>query len=135
MVSDLRLRLESGEEIQSILADLEYGVMAELDEFARRLLVLLTATLGGGTMDHTIYNGLSASPQPAKTLLHEVPTRQFVFEEAKVNLRKLWRAAYAEAGVRTVSECFIRCATRMRLTWPTKVWSCPSLLVSWAIAT
>ena len=76
MVSDLRLRIESGEEIQSILADLEYGVMAELDEFARGLLVLLTATLEG-TMDHTIYNGLSASPQPAKTLLHEVPTRQF----------------------------------------------------------
>ena len=76
MVSDLRLRLESGEEIQSILADLEYGVMAELDEFARRLLVLLTATLEE-TMDHTIYNGLSASPQPAKTLLHEVPTCRY----------------------------------------------------------
>ena len=58
-----------------------------------------------------------------------------VFEEAKVNLRKLWRAAYAEAGVRTVSECFIRCATRMRLTWQTRVWSCRSLLVSWATAT
>ena len=76
LVSDLRLRLESGEEIQSILADLEYGVMAELDEFARRLLVLLTATLEG-TMDHTIYNGLSTSPQPAKTLLYKVPTRLF----------------------------------------------------------
>jgi len=76
LVSDLRLRLDSDEEIQSILADLEYGVMAELDEFARRLLVLLTAT-PEETMDHTIYNGLSASPQPAKTLLHEVPTCRY----------------------------------------------------------
>jgi len=33
------------EEIQSIFADLEYGVEAELEEFARRLLILLTNTL------------------------------------------------------------------------------------------
>ena len=64
LVSDLRRRLESGEEIQPIFDDLEYGVEAELDEFERKLLVLLTATLEE-TMDHTICNGLSASPQPA----------------------------------------------------------------------
>jgi hypothetical protein len=66
LVSDLRRRIESGEEIQTILDDLEYGVEAELEEFVRRLLIILTNTLEG-TMDNTIYNGLSTSPQPAKS--------------------------------------------------------------------
>lgn len=69
LVSDLRRRIESGEEIQSILADLEYGVEAELEEFARRLLILLTNTLEE-TMIATSHNGLSASPQQAKNLIH-----------------------------------------------------------------
>ena len=65
LVSDLRRRIESGEEIQSIFADLGYGVEAEL-EFARRLLILLTNTLEE-TMIATSHNGLSTSPQQAKS--------------------------------------------------------------------
>ena len=66
LVSDFRRRLESGEEIQSVLDDLEYGVEAEVEDFERRLQLLLTNTLGE-LMDNTIYNGLSTSPQPAKS--------------------------------------------------------------------
>ena len=67
LVSDLRHRIESGEEIQSIFADFEYGVEAELEEFARRLLILLTNTLEE-PMIATSHNGLSTSPQQAKIL-------------------------------------------------------------------
>jgi hypothetical protein len=69
LVSDLRRRIESGEEIQSIFADLGYGVEAELEEFARRLLILLTNTLEE-TMIATSHNGLSTSPQQAKISFH-----------------------------------------------------------------
>jgi len=72
LVSNLRHRIESGEEIQSILADLEYGVEAELEEFARRLLTLLTNTLEE-TMTATSHNGLSMSPQQAKILSTHSP--------------------------------------------------------------
>lgn len=65
LVSDFRSRLASGESLDSILADLEYGVMAELEEFARKLLVLLTETPGETTMVKTTDNGLSTSTQPA----------------------------------------------------------------------
>lgn len=66
VVSDLRRRIESGEEIQSIRVDLEYGVEAELEEFARRLLILLTNTLEETMI--ASHNGLSTSPQQAKFL-------------------------------------------------------------------
>ena len=72
LVSNLRQRIESGEETQSILADLEYGVEAELEEFGRRLLTLLTNTLEE-TMTATSHNGLSTSPQQAKILSTHSP--------------------------------------------------------------
>lgn len=49
LVSDLRSRLGSGEDFDSIIADLEYGVEQELEEFAKMLLVLLTETVGENT--------------------------------------------------------------------------------------
>lgn len=67
LVSDLRRRRESGENFDSIITDLEYGVDAELEEFARRLLVLLTDAMEG-TMN-TVDNGLSASSQQANSFL------------------------------------------------------------------
>lgn len=66
LVSDLRSRLESGESLDSILADLEYGVEEELEEFARKLLILLTETEKGRTMSNTRSNGLSTSSQQAE---------------------------------------------------------------------
>jgi hypothetical protein len=65
LVSDLRRRLESDEEIQSVLAALGYGVEAEVEEFVRRLLILLTDALEE-TMVTEFHNGLSTSPQQAK---------------------------------------------------------------------
>jgi len=68
LVSDLRARLESGENLDSIVVDVEYGVEAELEEFARRLLILLINTIEGTYMSDTRNNGLSTSPQQARTL-------------------------------------------------------------------
>ncbi len=69
LVSNFRSRLESGENSDLIFADLEYGVLAELEEFARRLLVLLSDTLGETNMVNANDNGLSTSSQQAKFLL------------------------------------------------------------------
>lgn len=66
LVSDLRSRLESGESLDSIVADVEYGVEEELEEFARKLLMLLTETEKETTMSNTGNNGLSTSSQQAK---------------------------------------------------------------------
>lgn len=66
LVSDLRSRLGSGENFDSIIADLEYGVEQELEEFAKMLLVLLTETVEEKTMSKAIDNGLSTSSQQAK---------------------------------------------------------------------
>jgi hypothetical protein len=66
LVLDLRRRIESGENLDLISADLEYGVMAELDEFARRILILLTRNLEGMDMVDTYTNGLSTGSQQAK---------------------------------------------------------------------
>jgi len=66
LVSDLRSRLESDENSDSILADLEYGVEEELEELARRLLILLTETEKETTMSNTRSNGLSTSLQQAE---------------------------------------------------------------------
>jgi hypothetical protein len=65
LVSDLRSRIESGENFDSVFADLEYGVEAELEDFARRLLILLTETVEGTLMSYSINNGLSTSSQQA----------------------------------------------------------------------
>jgi hypothetical protein len=65
LVSDFRSRIESGESLDSISADLEYGFDEELEEFARRLRALLTET-GETNMVNTRDNGLSTSSQPAK---------------------------------------------------------------------
>jgi len=81
LVSDLRRRRESGENFDSIITDLEYGVDAELEEFARRLLVLLTDAMEG-TMN-TVDNGLSASSQQANSsfnLTHLLEDSQMVTE-------------------------------------------------------
>jgi len=64
LVSDLKSRLGSGEDFDSIFADLEYGVDEELEEFARKLLILLTETVEETTMSNT-NNGLSTSSQQA----------------------------------------------------------------------
>jgi citrate lyase beta subunit len=66
LVSDLRNRIESGENLDLIIADLEYGVMAELEEFERRLLIILTETMEGTDMVNTDTNGLSTNSQQAK---------------------------------------------------------------------
>lgn len=68
LVSDFRSRVESGESLDLVLADLEYGVMAELEEFERRLRVLLNETLGETNMVNANDNGLSTGSQPAKFL-------------------------------------------------------------------
>jgi hypothetical protein len=65
LVSDLRRRIQSGENLDVIFADLDYGIMAELEEFARRLLVLLTETMKGPFMN-TDTTGLSTDSQQAK---------------------------------------------------------------------
>lgn len=67
LVSDFRSRLESGENLNSIFADLEYGVTAEIEVFARRLLLLLTETMEETNMA-TCNNGLSTSTQQARFL-------------------------------------------------------------------
>lgn len=67
LLSDFRSRMDSGENLSLIFADLEYGVMAELEEFARRLLILLTETLEGTNM-LTNDNGLSTGTQQATIL-------------------------------------------------------------------
>ncbi|HSE24638.1 MAG TPA: hypothetical protein VLB68_23445 [Pyrinomonadaceae bacterium] len=55
-----------------------------------------------------------------------------VFEEAKVNLRKVWRAAYAEAGVPKGVRMFYSVRHAYATDIANKVWSCRSLPVSWA---
>jgi hypothetical protein len=67
LVSDLRRRLESDDNLDFIVADLQYGVEAELEEFARRLLILLINTIEETLMSDTRNNGLSTSPQQAIT--------------------------------------------------------------------
>lgn len=67
LVSDLRSRLGSGENLDSIVVDLEYGVDEELEEFVRRLLILLTETVEETIMSNTTNNGLSTSSQQAKS--------------------------------------------------------------------
>lgn len=67
LVSDLRRRLESRENLDFIAADLEYGVEAELEEFTRRLLILLINTIEETHMSDTRSDGLSTSPQQAIT--------------------------------------------------------------------
>lgn len=66
LVSDLRERLESGENLDLIATDLQYGVEAEQEEFVRRLLTLLNNTIEEIHMSDTRNNGLSTSPQQAK---------------------------------------------------------------------
>lgn len=66
LVSDFESRVESGESLNSIFADLEYGFMAELEDVARRLLVCLSETMET-TMVDTTTNGLSASLQQASS--------------------------------------------------------------------
>ncbi len=66
LVSDFRSRLVSGENLDLLFADLEYGVDAEVEDFARRLLKLLTDTAREITMADTNNNGLSTSSQQAK---------------------------------------------------------------------
>jgi len=56
----------SGENLDLLFADLEYGVDAEVEDFARRLLKLLTDTAREITMADTNNNGLSTSSQQAK---------------------------------------------------------------------
>ena len=69
LVEDFRRRIGSDENFDSILSDLEYGVMAELEEFARKLIVLLTEAEKEAIMFKTNTNGLSANSQQAKTFL------------------------------------------------------------------
>jgi len=66
LVSDLRERLESGENLDLIATDLEYGVEAEQEEFVGRLLILLNNTIEEIGMSDTRNNGLSTSPRQAK---------------------------------------------------------------------
>ncbi len=66
LFSDFRARLESGENFDSMLADLEYGVEEELEEFERKLLILLAETEKETTMSNTRSNGLSTSSQQAE---------------------------------------------------------------------
>ena len=61
LVSDFKSRLETGEKPDLLLADLEYGVMAKLEDFARKLLILLTETYKETNMVETKENGLSAN--------------------------------------------------------------------------
>ncbi len=49
-----------------MLADLEYGVEEELEEFERKLLILLAETEKETTMSNTRSNGLSTSSQQAE---------------------------------------------------------------------
>jgi hypothetical protein len=65
LVSDFRRRLASGESCDTILADLEYGIEAELEDFERRLRVLLLNIGEETTMSDTNNNGLSTGSQPA----------------------------------------------------------------------
>lgn len=67
LVSDFRRRLTSGENRDVIFADLEYGIEAELEDFERRLRVLLLNIGEETDMVETNDNGLSTSSQPAKT--------------------------------------------------------------------
>jgi hypothetical protein len=48
-----------------IFADLEYGVDEELEEFERRLLILLTETMEETLMSYSINNGLGTSSRQA----------------------------------------------------------------------
>lgn len=69
LVADLIRRIESGENLDLIAADLEYGVRAELEEFARILEALLTeAVVRRTTMieEANTTAGLSAAPTQAK---------------------------------------------------------------------
>ena len=70
LVSDFRRRLESGESFDSIFADLKYGVDEEVEEFVRRLLMLLAETTEETLMNYSRHNGLSTSSRQAKLFLH-----------------------------------------------------------------
>lgn len=63
LVSDFKSRLETGEQPDLLLVDLEYGVMAELEDFARKLLIFLTETYKETNMVEAKENGLSANSQ------------------------------------------------------------------------
>lgn len=67
LLSDFRRRLASGENRDTIFADLEYGIELERDVFERRLRVLLL-NIGEETNMLTNDNGLSTSTQQAKIL-------------------------------------------------------------------
>jgi hypothetical protein len=69
LVSDWRRRLESGENFDSVFADLEYGVDEEVEEFVRRLLILLAETTEETLMSYSRHNGLSTSSRQAKSSL------------------------------------------------------------------
>ena len=56
----------SSENLDVLFADLEYGVEAEVEDFARRLLILLTDTAREITMADTQNNGPTPSSQQAK---------------------------------------------------------------------
>jgi hypothetical protein len=58
--------LESSENLDLLFADLEYGVEAEMEDFVRRLLILLTDNAREITMADTKNNGPSTSSQQAK---------------------------------------------------------------------
>jgi hypothetical protein len=60
-MSDFAVRLSSGEDLGQLFADLHYGLLAELDEVARRLLVDLCSAMEVA-MNNQI--GRSNSPQP-----------------------------------------------------------------------
>ena len=66
LVSDLRRRIGSGENVHVLIADLEYGIEVELEDFARKLLALLIGTVERRPMSKTIDNGLGTSSQQAK---------------------------------------------------------------------
>jgi hypothetical protein len=60
---DLAQRLSAGESLEELTPDLHYGLLAEVDEFARELLARLQSTLEVD-MSHES-NRLSNSPEPA----------------------------------------------------------------------
>jgi hypothetical protein len=66
LVSDFKSRLELDENQDKLFADLEYGILAELEDFLKELLILLTETYRETFMVKTD-NELSTNAQLTKS--------------------------------------------------------------------
>lgn len=64
LVSDFNSRLNSGENLELLFADLECGILAEVDEFLKKLIWILKRSFTEVIMEDTTESGLSTNSLP-----------------------------------------------------------------------